>query len=106
MRSLLLLVVLDLLEEHEENTAHDGADKNGDNPLQAAIHDGQHEEAAMGRGIVHAKEDGEDRGDRGADHHDGHDGPDVLGHERNGALGDVRAAQDEVDDTRRRDLPG
>ena len=53
----------------------------------------------MGRGIVHAEEDGEDRGDGGTDHHDGHDGPDVLGHERNGALGDVGAAQDEVDDT-------
>ena len=53
----------------------------------------------MGCRIVHAKEDGEDRGDRGADHHDGHDRPDVLGHERNGALSDVRAAQDEVDDT-------
>ena len=45
------------------------------------------------------KKNGQDGSDGRAEHHDGHDGPDVLGHERNGALGDVGATKDEVDDT-------
>ena len=53
----------------------------------------------MGRRIVDVEHDGQDRSDGGAEHHDRHDGPDVLGHERNGALGDVGATKDEVDDT-------
>ena len=53
----------------------------------------------MRRRIVNVEHNGQDRGDRGTEHHDGHDGPDVLGHERNGALGDVGATKDEVDDT-------
>ena len=53
----------------------------------------------MGRRIVDVEHDGQDRGDGRTEHHDGHDGPDVLGHERNGALGDVGATKDEVDDT-------
>ncbi len=48
---------------------------------------------------MNVEEDGQDGSDRGTEHHDGHDGPDVLGHERNGALGDVGATKDEVDDT-------
>ena len=53
----------------------------------------------MRRRIVNVEHDGQDRSDGGTEHHDGHDGPDVLGHERNGALGDVGATKDEVDDT-------
>ena len=53
----------------------------------------------MGCRIVDVEHNGQDRGDGGTEHHDGHDGPDVLGHERNGALGDVGATKDEVDDT-------
>ena len=53
----------------------------------------------MRRRIVNVEHNGQDRGDRGTEHHDGHNGPDVLGHERNGALGDVGATKDEVDDT-------
>ncbi len=48
---------------------------------------------------MNVEHNGQDRSDRGTEHHDGHDGPDVLGHERNGALSNVGATKDEVDDT-------
>ena len=59
----------------------------------------QDQEAAVRRRIVNVEEDGQDGSDGRTEHHDGHNGPDVLGHERNGALGDVGATKDEVDDT-------
>ena len=48
---------------------------------------------------MNVEHNGQDRSDRGTEHHDGHNRPDVLGHERNGALGDVGATKDEVNDT-------
>ncbi len=87
-----------LLECREQNAAHNGADENGEDPLQAAVNHGKHQEATMRSGNVDAQQQGEHRGDGRGDHHDGHDGPDVLGHERDGALGDVGAAKDDVDD--------
>ena len=96
---LLVLLEVILFESDEQDATDHGADEDREDPLRAVLDNGQDQEAAVRRRIVNVEENGQDGSDGRAEHHDGHDGPDVLGHERNGALGDVGATKDEVDDT-------
>ena len=96
---LLILLEVVLLEGHEQDATDHSADEDREDPKRAVLDNGQDQEATVRRRIVNVEHNGQDRSDRGTEHHDGHDGPDVLGHERNGALGDVGATKDEVDDT-------
>ena len=96
---LLILLEVVLLEGHEQDATDHGADEDREDPQRTVLDNGQDQEATVGRRIVNVEHNGQDRSDRGTEHHDGHDGPDVLGHERNGALGDVGATKNEVDDT-------
>ena len=71
---------------------NNGADENGEDPPQAAVNHGKHQEATMRSGNVDAQQQGEHRGDGRGDHHDGHDGQMFL--VMNGCgLGDVGAAK-------------
>ena len=96
---LLILLEVVLLEGHEQDATDHSADEDREDPQRTVLDNGQDQEAAVRRRIVNVEEDGQDGSDGRTEHHDGHDGPDVLGHERNGALGDVGATKDEVDDT-------
>lgn len=96
---LLVLLEVILLEGHEQDATDHSADEDREDPQRTVLDNGQDQEATVGRRIVDVEHNGQDRGDGGAEHHDGHDRPDVLGHERNGALGDVGATKNEVDDT-------
>ena len=96
---LLVLLEVVLLEGHEQDATDHSADEDREDPQRAVLDNGQDQEATVRRRIVNVEHNGQDRSDRGTEHHDGHDRPDVLGHERNGALGDVGATKDEVNDT-------
>ena len=96
---LLVLLEVVLLEGHEQDATDHSADEDREDPKRTVLDNGQDQEATVRRRIVDVEHNGQNRSDRGTEHHDGHDRPDVLGHERNGALGDVGATKDEVDDT-------
>ena len=96
---LLVLLEVILLEGNEQDATDHSADEDREDPQRTVLDNGQDQEATVRRRIVNVEHNGQDRGDGGTEHHDGHDGPDVLGHERNSALGDVGATKDEVDDT-------
>ena len=96
---LLILLEVVLLEGHEQDATDHGADEDREDPQRTVLDNGQDQEATVGRRVVNVEHNGQDRSDGGTEHHDGHDGPDVLGHKRNGALGDMGATKNEVDDT-------